>query len=136
MSNSPMISGNVKVYREALYLQQWSMEFFKEDLEGLPEEEATTPWTSDTLQEAVSQLFEYLTYEAVATVKDVPPVEPVVLTVRIELLVDGLPMVAETNFASNRVNEHNVLEQVEYLHSLLDYQIAQPLSSILINMEA
>lgn len=133
--DSPKITGVMKVFRPAVYNHEWQMEFFKEDVEGLPEDQRSTPWDKEILGKAVNGIMECLVYEAAATVKDFPPKDPIVLTVRIELMVEGLPLVAETNFASNRVNEDNLLEQVEYLHGLLDYQILQPMSSILITLE-
>lgn len=127
MKSDP-IKSVIKIYRDDTYNKEFSLEFFKEDLDyGDPEGVDTHLWTPTTFILGVGESLRVLCDEAIMIMFNEPPELPSVLHIDVEFLLQGIDLQAHTVFASNAVIETNIETQVERLLNQLVPQISETL---------
>lgn len=126
MKSDP-IKSVVKIYRDATYKKEFSLEFFKEDLDYDDSEVETHLWTPTTFMLGVGESLRVLCDEAMMILLNEPPELPSVLNIDVEFLLQGIDLQAHTVFASNAVIKTSVEAQSERLLAQLVPQITERL---------
>lgn len=126
MKSDP-IKSVVKIYRDDAYKKEFSLEFFKEDLDYDDSEVETHLWTPTTFMLGVGESLKVLCDETMMILLNEPPELPSVLNIDIEFLLQGIDLQAHTVFASNAVIKTSVEAQSERLLSQIVPQITERL---------
>lgn len=128
MKSDP-IKSVVKIYRDDTYKKEFSLEFFKEDLDYDDSDVETHLWTPTTFMLGVGESLRVLCDEAMMILLNEPPELPSVLNIDIEFLLQGIDLQAHTVFASNAVIKTSVEAQSERLLKQLVPQITEHLKN-------
>lgn len=127
MKSDP-IKSVIKIYRDDTYNKEFSLEFFKEDLDySYSEDVKTNLWTPTTFMLGVGESLKVLCDEAMMILLNEPPELPSVLNIDVEFLLQGIDLQAHTVFASNAVIKTSVEAQSERLLTQLVPQITEHL---------
>lgn len=126
MKSDP-IKSVVKIYRDDTYKKEFSLEFFKEDLDYDDSDVETHLWTPTTFMLGVGESLRVLCDEAMMILLNEPPELPSVLNIDVEFLLQGIDLQAHTVFASNAVIKTSVEAQSERLLSQIVPQITEHL---------
>lgn len=126
MKSDP-IKSVVKIYRDDTYKKEFSLEFFKEDLDYEDSDVETHLWTPTTFMLGVGESLRVLCDEAMMILLNEPPELPSVLNIDVEFLLQGIDLQAHTVFASNAVIKTSVEAQSERLLAQLVPQITERL---------
>lgn len=129
MKSDP-IKSVIKIYRDDTYNKEFSLEFFKEDLDYSDSEDVKTHlWTPTTFMLGVGESLKVLCGEAMMILLNEPPELPSVLNIDVEFLLQGIDLQAHTVFASNAVIQTSVEAQSERLLKQLVPQITEHLKN-------
>lgn len=126
MKSDP-IKSVIKIYRDDTYNKEFSLEFFKEDLDHDNSDVETHLWTPTTFMLGVGESLKVLCDEAMMILLNEPPELPSVLNIDVEFLLQGMDLQAHTVFASNAVIETSVEAQSARLLTQLVPQITEHL---------
>lgn len=126
MKSDPLKSV-IKIYRDDTYNKEFSLEFFKEDLDYSDSDVETHLWTPTTFMLGVGESLKVLCDEAMMILLNEPPELPSVLNIDVEFLLQGMDLQAHTVFASNAVIKTSVEAQSERLLTQLVPQITEHL---------
>lgn len=127
MKSDP-IKSIIKIHRGEAYRKEFSLEFFKEDLDYDDSEDVETHlWTPATFMLGVGESLKVLCGEAMMILLNEPPELPSVLNIDVEFLLQGIDLQAHTVFASNAVIQTSVEAQSERLLTQLVPQITEHL---------